>query len=143
MLEVVTLDLQVPWPLSVVVNAEAQQQYAAAFRHLFALKCAERRLCTAWRALQLLRVLHWWVCSTLSGCCHVSHTRHARARHAYVHRSLGENSTMRRAAVVLCGIVEFKNALMLTLWSEVHPKLCKCTRGNSTEQTAGGALDQT
>ena len=50
--------VQVAWPLSVVVNPAAQTRYQAAFRHLFGLKCVERRLCNAWRTLQLLRMLH-------------------------------------------------------------------------------------
>ena len=50
---------QVPWPVNVVINGHAQQYYKVAFRHLWASKLVERRLCTAWRTLQCMRPFRW------------------------------------------------------------------------------------
>ena len=51
--------MQVPWPVNVVVSSHAQQYYKVAFRHLWASKLVERRLCAAWRTLQCMRPFRW------------------------------------------------------------------------------------
>ena len=50
-------DLQIEWPLSIVISQQAMTQYQLIFRHLFELKYVERQLVGVWQLLQPTRGL--------------------------------------------------------------------------------------
>lgn len=50
--QAIVLSVEVPWPVSLVISADALVKYRLLFRHLFLCKHVERKLSAAWTSLQ-------------------------------------------------------------------------------------------
>lgn len=74
-LEAFSLDYNVGWPLSLIINRKALTKYQLLFRHLFYCKHIERQLCAAWlnrkADKQEGQTLSWLV--HVTNCCHRFH----------------------------------------------------------------------